>query len=121
MLFEQRAGADAEVAAYNPRRPTTLSGIKLNACLSHRHTSICELNDTTMDQITPYPHIVKSLVGDARHSHQPTLFSICQVDPSGKCEVHEQLPNGTCRVWPELFAGRQHAELAIYLRKQEQR
>ena len=68
-----------------------------------------------------YPFIVKSLVADARHSRQSTLFSICQVDESGRCEVHEQLPDGQCRVWPESFPGRQQAELAIYLRKQQPR
>ena len=67
-----------------------------------------------MDETTPYPLIVKSLIACASRSHRPTLYFISQVTKHGKCEVHEQLPGGECIVWPESYASRGQAEGAIF-------
>ena len=72
------------------------------------------LSEPGAESPLPEAKFLKALVAAARFSDGPTLFSIFQVDETGKCEVHEQLPNGECAVWPERFLGRCQAEGAIY-------
>ena len=72
------------------------------------------LSESSAEPPAPEARLLKALVAAARYSDGPTLFSIFQVDETGKCEVREQLPNGECAVWPEQFLGRCQAEGAIY-------
>ena len=74
------------------------------------------LSEPGAEPPSPEAKLLKALVAAARYSDGPTLFSIYQVEETGKCEVREQLPNGECAVWPERFAGRCQAEGAIYQR-----
>jgi hypothetical protein len=62
----------------------------------------------------PNPRTLKALIAPGRHSSGPTLYLLIEA-PEGGVEVHEQLPDGSCVVWPEKpMAGAQQAEGAIY-------
>ena len=80
----------------------------------HRFT-----NPPAMAETPPSLQIVKSLIAEASHRHGSTLFFIFQVDQTDKCEVHEQLPDGSASIWPESYTSRHEAENAIYRREFE--
>ena len=68
---------------------------------------------------TPQSNVLNMLVAPARYSDGPTLFLICQ-NADGRCEIHEQMPDGRCTIWPEVvYPGPQQAETAIYRWTQE--
>jgi hypothetical protein len=63
----------------------------------------------------PSSRTLKALIAPGRHCTGPTLYMLMQTADGSGVEVHEQLPDGTCIVWPEKpLAGAQQAEGAIY-------
>jgi hypothetical protein len=63
----------------------------------------------------PCSKTLKALIAPGRHCSGPTLYLLVSVLDGAGVEVHEQLPDGTCVVWPERpMAGTQQAEGAIY-------
>lgn len=62
----------------------------------------------------PPPKTIKALIAPARHSTGPTLYLLVVSADGAGVEVHEQLPDGSCVVWPEPLTGAQQAEGAIY-------
>ena len=63
----------------------------------------------------PSPKTLKALIAPGRHSSGPTLYLLMAAPDGAGVEVHEQLPDGSCVVWPEKpLAGAQQAEGAIY-------
>jgi hypothetical protein len=63
----------------------------------------------------PSPKTLKALIAPGRHSRGPTLYMLMEAGDGQGVEVHEQLPDGSCVVWPEKpMAGVQQAEGAIY-------
>ena len=63
----------------------------------------------------PPPKTLKALIAPGRHCSGPTLYLLVDAADGAGVEVHEQLPDGSCVVWPERpMAGAQQAEGAIY-------
>ena len=65
----------------------------------------------------PLPAVtpLKALVAPGRHSDGPTLYMICPAANGVGCDIHEQMPDGNCIVWPiPSPKGVQQAEAAIY-------
>jgi hypothetical protein len=61
------------------------------------------------------PKTLKALIAPGRHSRGPTLYMLIESPDGEGVEVHEQMPDGSCVVWPEKpMAGTQQAEGAIY-------
>ena len=66
-----------------------------------------------MDDLPLGARILKSLIAPARHSDGSTLYLICAEDT--RCTIYEQMPDGTCQIWPEIAeGGAQQAEGMIY-------
>ncbi len=64
---------------------------------------------------SPSPKTLKALIAPGRHCTGPTLYTLVLAADGSGVEVHEQLPDGSCKVWPgKAMAGAQQAEGAIY-------
>ena len=65
--------------------------------------------------IPPSPTPLKALVAPGRHNDGPTFYMICRSEDGGGCEIHEQMPDGNCVIWPGPSPkGVQQAEATIY-------
>ena len=63
----------------------------------------------------PRMDLLKALVAPGRHSEGPTLYMICRAADGVGCDIHEQMPDGSCVVWPiPAPRGIQQAEATIY-------
>ena len=53
-----------------------------------------------MDDLPPAAKALESLIAPARHSDDPMLYMICQMDGENRGIIYEQLPGGKCPAWP---------------------
>ena len=68
-----------------------------------------------MDHPPSTPTPLKALVAPGRHNAGPTFYMICRAANGQGCDIHEQMPDGSCVIWPGLtLQGIQQAEATIY-------